>query len=199
MATHDFSKSLNYEHSNFPKADKFYTEKLKAGSITRIGFEDEESKALQRLDVDVSFVYKGKKINVSEKDRTADYGDLLLEFYSKFPHTPGWMNNSAADYLAYFVPNKVYWIDKKQLSLFYHNTLADVIPDSFFQQLINNYPRQSRREQKIIELNGTREAVTVVQAFNAPRNSSSFWYTENICVKFTTLKKAGVQIEEFFI
>ena len=43
MATHDFSQSLNYEHSKFPIQDKFYTETLGAHKIVRIGFEDPES------------------------------------------------------------------------------------------------------------------------------------------------------------
>ena len=197
MVTHDFSKSINYEHSNFPKANKFYTEILKVGKITRIGFDNEESRALQRLDVDACFEYNGKQVYVSEKHRKVDYGDLLLEVFSKFPHTPGWMNNSAADYLAYFVPRKVYWINKKQLTWFYSNILYKVIPDSFFQKLINNYPRQSRKEQTIIEINGSREYVKVVQAYNAPYGSNDTWYTENICVKFSTLRRAGVEIEEY--
>jgi len=83
------------------------------------------------------------------------------------------------------------------LTWFYSNILYKVIPDSFFQKLINNYPRQSRKEQTIIEINGSREYVKVVQAYNAPYGSNDTWYTENICVKFSTLRRAGVEIEEY--
>lgn len=197
MATHDFSRSLSYEQSKFPVQDKFYTEKLGAKVITRADFDDEEGRALQRMDVDVQFEYHGELINVSEKHRTRDYGDLLLEFYSMFPHTPGWMNNSNADYLAYFVPGKVYWINKRELEDFYENVLEPVVPDSVFAQLASNNPRKSTRVDKTIVVNGRQERVTVVQAYNHPYYSDKEWYTENICVSFACLKRAGVHIQEF--
>ena len=53
MATHDFSKSLNYEHSNFPKADKFYTEKLKAGKIT-----DDITNTLEQVAKDLTLKFR---------------------------------------------------------------------------------------------------------------------------------------------
>lgn len=197
MATHDFSKSLNYEQSKFPVQDKFYTERLGATVISRADFDDDEGRALQRMDVDVQFIYKGERINVSEKNRKQDYGDLLLEFYSMFPDTPGWMNNSNADYLAYFVPGKVYWINKRELEEFYHNVLEPVIPDNYFAQLVKDYPQKSARFNRTILVNGRAERVTVVQAYNHPYNSSKEWYTENICVSFACLKRAGVCIEEY--
>ena len=199
MATHDFSESLSYEQSNFPVQDQFYTEQLGATVITRADFDDEEGRVLQRMDVDVQFMYNGNLINVSEKNRTRDYGDLLLEFYSKFPDTPGWMNNSNADYLAYFVPGKVYWINKRDLEVFYHNVLEPVIPDDYFAQLVHDNPKKSTRVARTININGMRETVTVVQAYNHPWGTSQEWYTENICVSFDCLARAGVHIQEFIL
>lgn len=197
MATHDFSRSLNYEHSKFPVQDKFYTETLGARKIVRIGFEDSESQLLQRLDVDVQFEYNGKIINVSEKNRKRDFGDLLLEFYSKFPHTRGWMNNSNAHYLAYFVPGKVYWINKVELVNFYKNHLEKSVPESYFEELVNKFPRRSVQQQKQIFLNGRTETITVIQAYNHPYNSYDSWYTESVSVTYNCLKRAGVNIQEF--
>jgi hypothetical protein len=199
MATHDFSTSLKYEQSKFPKADKFYTEKLGAKAITRVGFEDEESKALQRMDIDVAFTFQGRKIHVSEKDRTADYGDLLLEFYSMYPHKPGWMKNTHAEYMAYFVPGKVYWINKRQLTEFYNNVLAPVIPDEYFSQIVANNHQKSAKVTKQVKIGGVLETVTVVQAYNAPRYSSNEWYTLNICVKFDVLRRAGVDVTTYIL
>ncbi len=197
MATHDFSQSLNYEHSKFPIQDKFYTETLGAHKIVRIGFEDPESQHLQRLDVDVQFEYKGRIINVSEKNRTCDYGDLLLEFYSKFPHTKGWMDNSNADYLAYFVPNKVYWIDKAELVDFYNEHLKKAVPDSFFQELVDKYPRQSFQQKKQIIIKGQPETISIVQAYNHSNSLYDSWYTESVSVKYSCLKNAGVNVQKF--
>ena len=197
MATHDFSSSLSYEQSQFPVQDKFYTEKLGAKVITRADFDDEEGRALQRMDVDVQFEYNGKLINVSEKHRTRDYGDLLLEFYSMFPDIPGWMNNSNADYLAYFVPEKVYWINKRELEDFYENVLKPVVTKDFFEQLVKDHPETSTRVKQKIKVNGRQETVTVVQAYNQPCGSNKEWYTENICVSFDLLKRAGVSIQVF--
>lgn len=194
MATHDFSTSLNYEQSKFPKADKFYTEKFKATLITRIGFEDEASKALQRMDIDVAITINGKKINVSEKDRKDDWGDLLVEFYSKYPTTKGWMDNTNADFMAYFVPNYVYWINKKELTNFYNNILFPAVPDSFFSDIIRENPKCSARTAKEIIIGGTKEKIYVVSAYNSPRNSNAEWYTLNICVTYKFLAKQGVTI-----
>jgi len=197
MATHDFSTSLNYEQSKFPKADKFYTEKLKATLISRIGFEDEDSKALQRMDIDVALTINGNKILVSEKDRQDDWGDLLLEFYSKYPNTKGWMDNSKADFMAYFVPNYVYWINKKELTDFYKNILSPAVPNNFFSEIIEQYPRQSKRVSKEILISGVKQKIFVVSAYNFPRNSNVEWYTLNICITYNLLSKNGVTIIKY--
>lgn len=197
MATHDFSTSLSYEQSKFSLQDKFYTEKLGAKAITRACFDNEQGKKLQRMDVDVQFVYEGRVVNVSEKNRKKDFGDLLLEFYSKFPSTPGWMNNSNADYLAYFVPGKVYWINKRELEVFYNDVLKPVVPDSFFAQLMSQNPKESKKVDRFVDINGRKEKITVAQAYNKPHDSDADWYTESICVSFSCLKQAGVHVNEF--
>ena len=197
MATHDFSTSLSYEQSKFSVQDRFYTERLGAKAISRADFSNDVGKNLQRKDVDVQFVYQGRQINVSEKNRTKDYGDLLLEVYSKFPDTPGWMDKSDADFLAYFVPRKVYWINKRELEHFYHKILDIVNPDTMFAQMKSRYPRNSRRDGRIFVINGRQEKVGFMQAYNHPINSNDEWYTESISISFNCLKRAGVHIEEF--
>ncbi len=197
MSTHDFSTSLCYEQSLFPVQDKFYTEQLGAKAISRADYEDEIGRELQRKDVDVQFVYNGKLINVSEKNRTADYKDLLLEFYSMFPHKRGWMDNSDADYLAYFVPHKVYWIDKRQLEFFYHEILKRLVSDDIFQNAMTSFPRRSLSIPNRIVIDGQYVNAPVLQAYNHPKDSQTEWYTESISIPFNCIRSAGVTVQVF--
>ena len=199
MSTHDFSTSLDYEHSNFPVQDMFYTDQLGAKVISRADYEDEIGRELQRKDVDVQFVYNGRLINVSEKNRTSDYNDLLLEFYSMFPHKRGWMDNSEADYLAYFVPHKVYWIDKRQLEVFYHEILKRLISDKIFQYAMTNFPRKSILIPNTIVINGQSVNAPVSQAYNHPKDSQTEWYTESVCIPFDCIRRAGVSVQVFVL
>lgn len=196
---HDFNISLEYEQSKFQVQDEFYIKELGATCLQRAAFETEDGKKLQKQDVDIQFTVGGKRINVSEKNRKCDYGDLLLEIYSKYPNTLGWMNNSNADFLAYFVPGKVYWINKRELEDFYNKFLANQIPDSVFGDMVNNSPRRSCRKECKIKINGNIWKVVLTQAYNRLESSDVEWYTESICVSFAVLREGGVTIKEYKI
>lgn len=199
MSSHDFSTSLRYEQSKFPVQDKFYTEQLGAKVISRADFKDAIGRELQRKDIDVQFVYNGRLINVSEKNRQVDYGDLLFEFYSKFPHTRGWMDNSDADYLAYFVPHRVYWIDKRQLEEFYHKELKKQVSDSVFNYAMTHFPRRSWRLGTKLRINGQWVNASVLQAYNHPWGSEDEWYTESISIPYDCIRRAGISVQTFDI
>lgn len=195
MISHNFIKSLSYERSKFKEQDKFYQEQLGATDIKRIDYDTEKGKELQEQDIDVILTVDGKAIAVSEKNRKGDYGDLLMKFYSKFPNIPGWMETSQADYIAYFVPGKVYWINNNELKSFYKDTLKNVVENDWFDNLKKQNPYNSTRETKTVNLNGEKEEITLTHAYN--KTKGACWYTESVCVKYDCLKKHNVTITTY--
>ena len=195
---HDFNESLKYEQSSNPDFDRFFKDKLGAAdSIERIPYDTEVNKKIQRSDIDAIIEIQNKKITVSQKDRKEIYTDLLIEFYSKYPHTKGWMDKSEAEFLAYKIPGKIYWINKKQLVDFYNKTLKNAIPDRFFDEVITKYPRRKGYLKKKINILGSVADISVVSAFNKPKDQPEEWYTVNICIGFDLLEKAGVDYKVF--
>lgn len=188
MAAHRFSESQSFEQDNFSFADQFYKEKLGAKNICRIGYETELEKRLQRNDIDLIFNWKGKDWLVSEKFRQKDYGDLLIELYSHFPHKPGWMDHSKAELLVYFAGESVYIINKIQLKKFYHSVLFPAVPKGYFEELISKKQPSSKRE---IFLNGKPETISIISADNAS------YHTMSVGIPFRILKDFGVSFKKF--
>ncbi len=197
MEAHDFSRSLQLEHSGFDAQNGFYRTVLKAERISRADYGSSSGKKLQQSDIDVILKVGGKELKVSEKCRETDYGDLLLEFYSKFPDSPGWLDCSEADCLAYFVPGKVYLVDMVKLRRFYHDILKPAVPLSVFSRLVGMYPQGSARKDIRINAGGRPTEVTAVQAYNCMNDGSGQWYTESICIRFDVLRDFGVTVRTF--
>lgn len=199
MGIHHFDKSLGYEQAKFKLQDAFYLRKFRVDTIHRISFQTETDKQLQRNDVDVVLFRDrdNKVVKVSEKHREKDYGDLLIEFYSKFPHTSGWITHSQADCLAYFVPQKVYWIGIKSLMKFYKRVLKPLISDELFAKQIAQNPKQSRRKSILVTIQGKPTTLTLVQAYNRASQGDTEWYTVSVCCSFEILQDNGVKFVEY--
>ena len=120
MEPHNFDDSLKKESTSALGADVFYKRApFSVQNIERYNNNSPEHLALQRQDIDLAIILgDGRTLSVSEKFRAHDYDDLLLEMYSKYPHTKGWIHKSAAERLAYFFPTRMFWIDKIALSAF---------------------------------------------------------------------------------
>jgi len=62
--------------------------------------------------------FNGDKVTVQEKFRDADYNDFLIEIYHEYSNgnkKDGWARKITADIMYYYVPNKIYEIDLRQL------------------------------------------------------------------------------------
>lgn len=199
--THDFDSDLRFEQSKFAVQNSFY-QRLYGSDIRieRADYDTISGRNLQRKDIDlIIHLPNGSTISVSEKHRKAFYGDILVEFYSKFPNTLGWMDNSEADIMTYFIPGKVVVIDKKELVNFYKRTLKQLPFDNTFKQLIANNPRRSAKETLYIIINGSREKVTIIQAYNHPHGSYDSWYTESVAISLNVLRKNDVTCKEYHL
>lgn len=190
MPIHHFSDSQNFEKENFSFADEFYTEKLGAKDLYRIGYGNSLEKRLQRNDVDLIFSWNGRDWFVSEKFRKNDFGDLLIEFYSNFPQKTGWMDNSKADLLAYFAGENVYIIDKIHLKKFYHSVLFPAVPNEYFEEMISQ--RQNFAKKEIL-LKEKPEKICIISAEN---NS---YHTVSIGIPFRILVDFGIKFKKFRI
>lgn len=102
MFEHQFNKSLGFEKKQIKIADDFYKKNFPKFSIKRVSFDSEIEKEMQRKDIDFFLISDNKTIAVSEKFREKDFNDIYLEFFSKYPNTVGWMENSEAEYWLIF-------------------------------------------------------------------------------------------------
>jgi hypothetical protein len=194
---HDFSNSLQGEHSHFNMANAFYQRYFKPANIIRADYNLPQGKELQKSDIDLHLDFGESRTAVSEKFRNKDYGDILLERYSKFPFKEGWMHHSKADFLAYFVPKKVYWVDKYMLRNFYQKQILPQLSAGHFRYLLKKNLQRNASCPFYIRLNGKKETLFLTQAYNVPKAEETEWYTMSICVPFKILKKAGVTFQVF--
>jgi len=181
-------ESLEREHQGFERNNRFYADILKASAIKRIGYETAEEKELQRSDIDLVAIINGTQVSISEKDRDVDYNDILIEFYSIYPTVRGWMDNSKAQYLAYFMPKRVFWINKLKLVDFYNLELRKLPVESYFNDLIKT---NRIRSSATIEILGKNEYLNFIAAPN------SDYVTMSISISLNLLKRAGVEFREY--
>lgn len=127
----EFKNDLEFEDRCKKVADNIYR-KLGATKIRRWDYQNKEGKDKQLEDIDVTIATKNRVYNasekfdasgefkVSEKFRTSDYGDMLIEIKNhpigdKQNLKDSWGFESKADYYMYFVPGVLHEISTKPL------------------------------------------------------------------------------------
>jgi len=117
----NFHDSLKVEKVGQSIADEFYKRCLDALQIRRYDYNNPEQRFLQKLDVDCSIQLYAKSLdvfwlNISEKFRQCDTGDMCIELWSDFEgRKPGWAikpthTNEGPDYYLYTTPKYFYEI-----------------------------------------------------------------------------------------
>ena len=92
----NFHDSLEIERIGQPIADAFYRDCMKAESVTRYDYNNPAQQSLQKCDIDCSIELHPKALdiyhlNVSEKFRQCDTGDMCIEIWRDFENNkPGW-------------------------------------------------------------------------------------------------------------
>lgn len=105
MTIHDFDRSLHYSHH---QQDAYWWEVVyKRAFPTLVGMQDVRQDGwAQRAGIDRRLLLADASyIDIDEKVRDKDYGDVLLEVWSDFDRRkPGWIQKPLAiDYLAYAI------------------------------------------------------------------------------------------------
>lgn len=194
MAVHHFDKSLEKEKEAGRHADLFYKRApFAVQSINRYNQDTPAHLVLQRQDIDLNISFDdGRTYAVSEKFRKRDYNDLLLEIYSKYPHTKGWVHKSKAYRLAYFLPKRMFWIDKTMLTTFCIHTLFPRIEGDAIERLLTD----EQNSLKVgVKLEGTLYNCTLTQAFN--NTDGDMWNTISISVPFKMLADFEIRFQVF--
>jgi hypothetical protein len=194
MCEHEFQERLERERSQQEVADNFYTEKLGATLIKRYSSDSQEDMEFQRKDIDVTLTIDGEIYHVSEKFRDKDWGDLLLEIYSKYPGTPGWINTGSADIMAYFFPERMFWIDDYALSSFCIDQVFQAIPRESITEIMAI--EKSCRRPLTITINDTDYETWITKAFNRTRSGAT-WNTISITVPLNLLRNNGIEFSEY--
>jgi hypothetical protein len=187
MFEHQFDKSLGFEKKQMAIADNFYKNQFPNYTTKRYFFDTEFEKEMQRKDIDISLISTTRTLHVSEKFREKDFNDIYLEFFSKYPNTVGWMENSGAEILAYFLPQKLIWIDKIALLKFYNSVLKNEINISFFEEI-----HQSKKLflKKEIFIEHKKYNINIIQALNKTKDAE--WQTLGISIPYQMLNDYNI-------
>ena len=190
MNAHNFYNDLQHEQQYQNIADAFYAKHFGVSDIVRYNKNTQEHLKIQRQDIDVSFTHKGKHINISEKFRDKDFNDLYIEFYSKFPKVRGWLDNSQADFLAYFTPLRVILVNEKKLSEFYKTTLSLAVSDDVLSDFNSKNLNNNAKKRIQLKVKNHIYYATLIQAYNVTTNA--LWHTIGIAIPLTMLDNFGV-------
>lgn len=119
----NFYSSLKYEDAQKIPADNLY-KRMGFYNIRRCSWDTPGGKKLQREDVDLRMRDRdGKILNVSEKFRTKDWGDIAIEIFSTWDpknktYKPGWGISGQSDYIFYHTPDTLYIVNTDSLKRF---------------------------------------------------------------------------------
>ncbi len=193
---HRFRDSTHFEKKRQPIADSFYKSKYSDCVIKRYDSDSNEDLEFQKKDIDLTLILPDRSIHISEKFRKEDYGDLLIELYSKYPDVKGWMRNSEAEFLVYFTPTKIYTINKKDLAEWFETeNLEEKLKKEIFNFHSSNLYKSSRRKTEFISSKENTISIYLIQAYNKMKDGE--WHTLSLTISWNDLETEGVQVKKF--
>ena len=195
----DFNDCLKVEAIGQPIADEFYKRCLGALQIRRYDYNNPEQRFFQKLDVDCSIQLYAKSLdvfwlNISEKFRQYDTGDMCIELWSDFEgRKPGWAiksthTNEGPDYYLYVTPKHFYevWANR------YFNDMITKITSEWNRDAINQF---IQKEEKDLRRNHNSNGIypCTVRGYDAQllktwtKVGDKEWYGICICIPWKTL------------
>ncbi|MBR5296280.1 MAG: hypothetical protein IKU29_00215 [Parabacteroides sp.] len=192
MMKSDMDTQLNYEQSQQLLANKFYKDHFNSDT-TRYDWGDDYGRSMQRRDIDCSISINGEQVNISEKFRREDWGDIWIELYSSYPNTLGWaLTGRGVDYLTYFTKKK--YTNENQVYVVKH-----CIIEKFAQQMykfftdnvdIYNELKTKNRVNKVVEVDGKLMNVWFTKSVSTRtiNGKTSEWTSYGACIKWSDIK-----------
>ena len=199
----DFLTQLDYEKSRMSSANKFYSEHLGAVDINRWKWSDRVGRVMQRNDIDCSItIERGDRfsgINISEKFRRVDWGDMLIELYSEYPAKKGWgLTHQEVDEYAYFAgEHTVYMVEAENLKeisqrmLDMFNTLSNY--DYSFLENLKKYGCSN------IIFTYYDKPYDVSYRYISTTRENIKWYGVTVSIPWELLEEMGVKIKKYNI
>lgn len=193
----DFNRCLDIEKDGQAKADKFYHSRG-ATSITRWDYNDcAHGRYMQQDDIDVTVEFYNafsildtirKSIDISEKFRTRDFGDHMIEIWSDYQRKkPGSHIKCEAEWLEQFVPGGVYEVtDAPAL-----RELATYARDYFdWDNLFTTLRCGTLSKLMPFEYKGNTYKVRLYKGLS--KNCNDSWYNLCMVVKWDDLARMGI-------
>lgn len=191
METRNFNDDLSYEGKRKPDYDKFY-ESHGFEVCQRYDFITESGKKAQKADIDVQLQKDGIKYLVSEKDRSASYGDVLVEvshIYDSGEKKRGWIYETKADLLSYFTPKCHYFINMKELK----DAFDKIYPK--IKDKLSDFVKSGKGFEKSgVNIDGNWLNLKFTCARN--RGNGRHWRTISLCIDVADFEHLGVELEK---
>lgn len=187
----DFHESLKYEKKMQPVADEFYKNTLGASQVNRYDWNNPLGRNMQEMDIDCSIELKAKEIglywlNISEKFRSLETGDMCLELWSNFQRkTPGWavlkipnnIPNYGPDLYLYVTPKHIFevWANRN-----FDRMMNDIANELTWEKINEIFDNGSYNATKNIIVNGHK--VTLLKTW-----TDNKYYGICVCIPWKTL------------
>lgn len=191
MNIRNFRDDLLYEEKHKTDYNKFY-ENNGFEVCERYDFNTENGKKAQKADIDVQIQKDGIKYLVSEKDRSASYGDVLVEvlhIYDDGEKKRGWIYDTKADLLSYFTPKCHYFINMKELK-----DAVDKIYPKIKDKLRYFVKSEKGFEKTGANIDGNWLNLKFTCAKN--RGNGRHWRTISLCIDVADFEHLGVELEK---
>ena len=185
---------LKYEKECMPLADKFYKSQFEIYGIKRWGMSKDE-RHMQLNDIDVTITVENhsngtqpKHINISEKFRRDDWGDMLMELFTINKHgiKESWALTTKSEYIVYFTPTNTYVVDSQDLKDFARSI------ESYVKNEIDSFTKE-KRNSKDINIKDFKAKLIKSQT----TMGGSTWENISIAIDWRTLEKNGVEIYKY--
>lgn len=196
-ATDTFLDALKYEKSNHAWADEWYKKHLNAESIIRWDWDEPIGHYKQQNDIDCTIQKEDTTLNISEKFRSVDFGDMFIEIYSMYPSVPGWAIKSAADLIAYHTPTRSYLVNAKQIELLAELVLIGFDADDNKEEII-----RTGSGSGFIKIPNFKNPDLVhnlkvkYKAIKTFRPGCTSWTGVGFCITWNALDKLGIKYKE---
>lgn len=158
----DFDESLKVEKRGQPAADDFYKKCLGATDIKRYDYNNPEDRFFQNHDIDCIIQMEPKSLdmfwlNVSEKFRQSETGDMCIELWSNFENKkPGWAiksthTNKGPDLYLYSTPKYFFEIFADK---YFDNMMNKIISEWDWETIDTFINKEEKRLAKDYDDNG---------------------------------------------
>lgn len=210
--SYKFNDCISYEKTQQPIADNFYLRMYgNRNELIRYDWNDFDGQYMQHKGIDCSIIDRNqqppKSINISEKFRREDWGDMLIEIYSSYPKTHGWgITDHDVDYYAYYIDPEFYRG---------HRDVRDVVYGKVYMvraDVVNKIAKWAmdifeKADWKETWLNGkSKSKLVLAESNNIPNikyiksylkdENGRFWIGVSVCISWSNISKYFGEVKE---